>query len=104
MKYYFLSFTLDLEQDYSKLFTAIADLGDYKYIANTTWVLSCESNAIYIRNYLKQFLGYFDNILVAEISLNTAWHIDRHDGDGQRRRQDIIDETLLQTLAEIQSY
>jgi hypothetical protein len=57
---------------YDKLIEKIKDLGDWWHHLESTWIVRCGLSAREIRDQLKSYIGIEDQLLVIEITGDTA--------------------------------
>ena len=76
MPTYMVSYDLKTpDKDYSALIKALQEgYRSYWHCLDSTWLIVADQNHAQVRDYLLQRIGNNDQLLVADLGGNAAWH------------------------------
>lgn len=74
MKSFIIAYDLNNQKDYPKLIERIEDYPNAAKINKSVWFINSTNDAKPIRNELEKFIDNDDNLFVAKLTGEAAWH------------------------------
>jgi hypothetical protein len=78
---YQISYDLNKEKNYDKLYERIKSYGEYRNILRSTWLVSTSESAQQIHEKLRPLIDSDDRLFISEVTSNFQGWLPKSDGD-----------------------